>query len=130
MAGTDTTLLALSGLGRQDNKALGFVSCERAVGASEGINVLVEKTNQVTKERWYGISNVEYTELDKLGISDEPAENSGAEESAYPANTNVLYVGLKHIRDTLTSSPRAAFPGMLINLSNPFLLTSCAGQPP
>ena len=117
MAGTDTTLLALSGLGRQDNKALGFVSCERAVGASEGINVLVEKTNQVTKERWYGISNVEYTELDKLGISDEPAENSGAEESAYPANTNVLYVGLKHIRDTLTSSPRAAFPGMLINLS-------------
>ena len=117
MAGTDTTLLALAGLGRQDNKALGFVSCERAVGASEGINVLVEKTNQVTKERWYGISNVEYTELDKLGISDEPAENAGAEESAYPANTNVLYVGLKHIRDALTSSPRAAFPGMLINLS-------------
>ena len=117
MAGTDTTLLALAGLGRQDDKALGFVSCERAVGASEGINVLVEKTNQVTKERWYGISNVEYTELDKLGISDEPAENAGAEESAYPANTNVLYVGLKHIRDTLKSSPRAAFPGMLINLS-------------
>jgi len=116
MAGTDTTLLALAGLGRQDDKALGFVSCERAVGASEGINVLVEKTNQVTKERWYGISNVEYTEMEKFGISDEPMQNDNG-ESAYPANTNVLYVGLKHIREALLSSPRAAFPGMLINLS-------------
>lgn len=42
MAGTDATLLALSGAGCLGKKAFGFASCERAVGAAEGINVLLE----------------------------------------------------------------------------------------
>lgn len=41
----------------------------------------------------YNVTNVEYTEFEKLGISDECASNS--EYSRYPANTNVLYIGLQ-----------------------------------
>jgi hypothetical protein len=40
IAGTDTTLLALAGAGHSRGKAFGFMSCERTVGASEGMNVL------------------------------------------------------------------------------------------
>ena len=39
------------------------------------------------------MTNVEYTEFGRLGVSDECAE--GSQLSRYPANTNVLYVGLK-----------------------------------
>lgn len=50
---------------------LGFASCERNPGATEGINVLVEKKNHDGK--WeYGISCIEYTEFDKFGISNGP----------------------------------------------------------
>ena len=48
MAGTDTTLLSLSGVGVKGNKSLGFASCERHIGASEGVNVLIEKRNDWT----------------------------------------------------------------------------------
>lgn len=44
-------------------------------------------------EHSYNVTNVEYTEFEKLGISDECAENS--QHSRFPANTNVLYVGLQ-----------------------------------
>lgn len=40
MAGTDNMLLALSGIGHFDGKSFGFASCDRKVGAAEGINVL------------------------------------------------------------------------------------------
>jgi hypothetical protein len=40
MAGVDTTLLALAGTGFSSRKAFGFMSCERVVGAAEGMNVL------------------------------------------------------------------------------------------
>lgn len=46
-AGTDTTLLALAGAGAPTNKAFGFVSCERTVGASEGVNVLQHRRQWV-----------------------------------------------------------------------------------
>ena len=126
MAGTDTTLLSLSGVGIKGDKALGFASCERHVGASEGVNVLIEKKNALTDEFVYGVSNIEYTDLDRLGVSDK-ANGDGGTESAYPANTNVLYVGLKHIRDALVGSSRAAFPGMLINLTKPVLANGTKG---
>jgi hypothetical protein len=41
----------------------------------------------------YNVTNVEYTEFGRLGVSDECAD--GSQLSRYPANTNVLYVGLK-----------------------------------
>ena len=43
MAGVDTTLLALAGTGYLQRRAFGFMSCERVVGAAEGMNVLQEK---------------------------------------------------------------------------------------
>lgn len=44
MANTDITLFALSGYGIMNDKSMGFMSCERVVGASEGMNVLKHKT--------------------------------------------------------------------------------------
>lgn len=50
---------------------LGFASCKRNLGATEGINVLIEKKN--LDGRWaYGLSCIEYTEFDKFGIADGP----------------------------------------------------------
>ena len=40
MAATDTILFGLSGFGFSEKKAMGFASCERVVGASEGMNVV------------------------------------------------------------------------------------------
>lgn len=57
-----------SSLGTLKQK-LGFASCKRNSGATEGINVLVEKSNSDGK--WsYGLSCIEYTEFDKFGIAD------------------------------------------------------------
>jgi len=50
---------------------LGFASCQRNPGATEGINVLIEK--QMLSGLWaYGLTCIEYTEFEKFGISDEP----------------------------------------------------------
>ncbi len=42
MAGTDNTLLALAGAGFPRRRSFGFASCDRAVGAAEGMNVLAQ----------------------------------------------------------------------------------------
>ena len=42
----------------------------------------------------YGVTNIEYTEFKRLGIQDE-AQSEGSQLSVFPANTNVLYLGLK-----------------------------------
>ena len=118
MAGTDTTIFALSGVGARENKAMGFASCERHLGAAEGVNVLVERGPDARGRFAYGVSNVEYTVLQRHGISDEPVA-PGSSEARFPANTNVLYIGLEKIQKALESSPRGAFPGMLVNLSKP-----------
>lgn len=44
-------------------------------------------------EYTYNVTNVEYTEFDRLGVADECLE--GSQYSRYPANTNVLYIGLE-----------------------------------
>ena len=50
----------------------GFASCNRNVGAAEGVNVLVEE--QRADGTWaYHVSCIEYTEFEKLGIADVPA---------------------------------------------------------
>ena len=41
----------------------------------------------------YNVANVEYTEFERLGVPDEAA--AGSALSRFPANTNVLYVGLQ-----------------------------------
>lgn len=97
LAGTDTTLLALSGAGYADGRCFGFASCERRAGAAEGANALMERRlirPDGGAEYAYNVTNVEYTEFDRLGVDDECGEDGG-QYSRFPANTNVLYVGLK-----------------------------------
>lgn len=131
MAGTDTTLLALAGAGFPARRAFGFASCERAVGAAEGMNVLAAERRlepadaaaaapasgassgatpsgseasssssstdaaDVQRYSWrYRVTNVEYTEFARLGLADASVDEA-SERSVFPANTNVLYVGLQ-----------------------------------
>lgn len=55
---------------------LGFASCERSSAATEGINVIVEQKE--ADGSWaYCITCIEYTEFDKLGITDSPLSPSG-----------------------------------------------------
>lgn len=101
MASTDCTMLALAGTGHAGGRTFGFASCNRAVGASEGMNVLMRRRSRrpggaaAGKGAWeyeYGVTNVEYTEFQRLGI-DDVATEAGGTESCFPANTNILYVG-------------------------------------
>lgn len=104
MAGTDATLLSLSGAGYADSRSFGFASCPRVVGAAEGMNVLLERKVQHSDgrvEHAYNVTNVEYTEFEKQGICDVPAA-PGSQYSCFPANTNVLYVGLKVLTSPCT----------------------------
>jgi hypothetical protein len=176
MAGVDTTLLALAGTGYLQRRAFGFMSCERVVGAAEGMNVLQEK--RVWKEdgqvgsaaarrdsrrqsrrgarprrppaphshshspppanprppppppktpknqgggSWayeYAITNVEYTEFERLGIEDVAVE--GSNHSVFPANTNILYVGLDAARAQVEAAVAAGggdvLPGLIFNM--------------
>ncbi len=133
MAGQDTTLLALAGEGLRGNHAFGFASCERVVGAAEGMNVLFkqrlpseaeeeESNNHSTSAPRYSyrVTNVEYTEFERLGIEDKGlSENS--EHSAFPANTNVLFLGLpkieaKIMQGVALGTTDAVLPGMILNL--------------
>lgn len=123
MAGQDKTLLALAGQGIVGNKAFGFASCERVVGAAEGMNVVLKETLTKcdgSKETTSRITNVEYTEFTRLGIEDK-GEN-GSSYSLFPANTNVLYLGLEHIEKMVRQGVRsgtteAVLPGMILNTS-------------
>eukprot|EP00850_Spirogloea_muscicola_P007041 SM000034S12795 [mRNA] locus=s34:807597:812161:+ [translate_table: standard] len=114
LAATDVTLLALSGSGLHNQKKFGFASCDRNVGTAEGVNVLVE-THKEDGTWEYGVTCIEYTEFDKLGIADVPV-SSGSMQSQYPANTNVLYVDLEAVERVATSKGPAALPGLIMNL--------------
>ena len=129
LAGTDDTMLALAGEGlEKEGRAFGFASCERKVGASEGCNVVVEKTLPDGQGFSYCVSNIEYTEFDRLGIQDVCAASAAGrgdrETSAFPANTNILYIGLDAIERKVRQGANNGYlgahiilPGMLINLS-------------
>lgn len=132
MAGTDATLLALSGAGYADSRSFGFASCPRVVGAAEGMNVLLERKVQRPDgrvEHAYNVTNVEYTEFEKQGICDVPAA-PGSQYSCFPANTNVLYVGLKAaelaVRAGVEAGGGAALPGMILNTSKETTYTNAA----
>jgi hypothetical protein len=141
MAGTDTTLLALAGAGYSGRKEFGFMSCERVVGAAEGMNVLRRRRRWAAGQRRrageadddadsptpptstptdeYVMTNVEYTEFEKLGMSDVPLEE-GSATSAFPANTNILYVGLEAAQTAVERAVQAGgsdvLPGLIFNL--------------
>lgn len=112
VAGMDHGLLAFVGCGIRNEKTFGFASCPRALNATEGMVVLIE--NEVNEEVDYSITNIEYTEFEKHGISDIPA-SPGSSYSTFPANTNILFVDL-HALDTLVE--QCPIPGMLVNTKN------------
>ncbi|GMN41255.1 hypothetical protein TIFTF001_010460 [Ficus carica] len=113
VAATDLTLLALAGIGLHQGKKLGFASCKRNLGATEGINVLIEK--KTLDGVWaYGLSCIEYTEFEKFGIVDGPLSPNSL-QAEFPANTNILYVDLPSAELVGSSNNGNSLPGMVLN---------------
>uniref|UniRef100_A0A1D1XVY6 UDP-sugar pyrophospharylase n=1 Tax=Anthurium amnicola TaxID=1678845 RepID=A0A1D1XVY6_9ARAE len=133
VAATDLTLLSLAGIGLHHGKKLGFASCQRNPGATEGINVLVEKKS--FDGQWtYGLTCIEYTEFEKFGIMDEPSSpNSFSHvlglslQAEFPANTNILYIDLPSAEKVGSSRSAACLPGMVLNLKKPVQYVDCFG---
>ncbi|PIA32431.1 hypothetical protein AQUCO_04500200v1 [Aquilegia coerulea] len=110
VAASDVTLLSLAGIGLKNNKKLGFASCKRKSGATEGINVLIEKKN--IDGNWdYGLSCIEYTEFDKFGIT-----YGHFSQAEFPANTNILYIDLAAAEKIGASDNASCLPGLVLNL--------------
>lgn len=112
IAGVDAGLLSFIGVGIKGDYDFGFCSCHRVVGASEGMNVVVEKNNQ------YNLTNIEYTDLKDCGIEDQPAE-SGSNFSQFPCNTNILFADIAFIQQQAECNP---VPGMLINMKSSMVI--------
>ncbi|XP_059457086.1 UTP--glucose-1-phosphate uridylyltransferase 3, chloroplastic isoform X2 [Corylus avellana] len=126
VAATDLTLLALAGIGLHHGKKLGFASCERRVGATEGINVLIEKKN--LDGSWaYGLSCIEYTEFDKYGITNGPLSPKSL-QAKFPANTNILYVDLASAELVGSSKNENSLPGMVLNTKKPVVYVDDFGK--
>jgi hypothetical protein len=104
-AGLDYGLLAFSGMGWLQNKQFGFASCPRKIGSAEGINVLVEKNNDIV------LTNIEYCDFAKANIPDQPIR-SGEPYSQFSSNTNILFAHLPSLARKVRQCP---FPGLLVN---------------
>ena len=122
VAACDKNLLALLGKGISENKAFGFLSCQRPVGAEEGMNVVISTQN----EDGYlsQITNIEYTDFYDRGFKDEP-ERDGSSFSIFPANTNILFADIKEIKKALRRLP---LPGMLLNMKGEVSCTQKNGE--
>lgn len=117
LASTDGALLALAGIGCQQHKSLGFLSCKRPLHCAEGTDVLIE--TREGDEYSYRITNIEYTDFDQKNIGEIPL-CEGSEFSSFPSNTNILYVHLPTIQKALK---KCSIPGKLINMKTtvPFM---------
>ncbi|MDF2576823.1 MAG: hypothetical protein K0S74_307 [Chlamydiales bacterium] len=121
VAGVDYGILAFTGIGCQMRKKFGFASCPRRVHASEGMNILIEKSHDLQYS--YALTNVEYTEFTQKGIPDTP-EHEESPYSLYPANTNILFADITAIEEQLTHTP---IPGMMINMKEKVIVKSTEG---
>ncbi|KAG4975253.1 hypothetical protein JHK87_032074 [Glycine soja] len=144
VAATDLTLLALAGIGLRQGKKLGFASCKRISGATEGVNVLMEKKS--LDGNWeYGVSCIEYTEFDKFGITTGPLAPKGLSnlecitqistfflysslQAEFPANTNILYIDLPSAELVGSSKSETSLPGMVLNTRKPIVYTDQFGR--
>lgn len=122
IGGTDSTILALIGLGCHSSKDFGFVSCERPLNCEEGMNVVVE--NKVEAGYEYSLQNIEYTNFKQCGIEDVPA-NPGSLFSIFPTNTNILFANIPSIQKALELFP---LPGQLINMKSKVPYIDSEGQ--
>lgn len=95
IGGVNGSLLSFLGHGVAQKKTFGFAACDRLKNAAEGVLVLVDQKH---------ISNIEYTHL-----------KAGRLSSAFPANTNILYVNLKKILPIIHAHP---LQGLMINMKN------------
>ncbi|XP_017984691.1 PREDICTED: UTP--glucose-1-phosphate uridylyltransferase 3, chloroplastic [Theobroma cacao] len=126
VAATDVTLLALAGIGLHHGKKLGFASCKRNSGATEGVNVLIEKKNLDGK--WaYGLSCIEYTEFDKFGITSGPPSPNSL-QAEFPANTNILYVDLPSAELVGSTRSERSLPGVVLNTKKSIVYTDYFGS--
>jgi hypothetical protein len=110
LAASDRNLLALVGIGLDEGKVMGFASCPRVVGAAEGMNVVrmtLEPSGPVAT-----LTNVEYTDFTKVGWRDEPTA-PGSPYSAFPSNTNILFLNLQK---ALVELPELPVSGTILNL--------------
>jgi hypothetical protein len=112
VAGTDLGILAFCGIGTKKNKVFGFASCPRLLNTAQGMIVLVKREEDRNYD--YCMSNIEYTDFSKKGLEDLP-EKSESPFSKFPANTNILFVDLESIEDSIQRCP---VPGMLVNFKN------------
>lgn len=106
IAGLDYGLLAFTGIGCKKEMVFGFASAPRLLKSAEGVNVLIEKGEQIV------LSNIEYCDFEKHGIQDAPLIE-GEPYSRFSSNTNILFADLKKLKEAVRLCP---FPGLLINL--------------
>ncbi|XXG85906.1 hypothetical protein AAC387_Pa11g0905 [Persea americana] len=127
VAATDLTLLALAGIGLHHGKKIGFASCERKIGATEGINVLIER-KKLDGQWAYGVTCIEYTEFENFFITDTPISPTSL-QTEFPANTNILYIDLASAEKVGSSQNASCLPGMVLNLKKPIIYIDHLGIP-
>lgn len=119
VAGVDDGLLGFTGAGILQNKQFGFASCERRSGSPEGMNVHIEAVSERGIDAC--LTNIEYTEFEKHGLSEDPQSAF----SAFPANTNILFADITSVRKALLE---CLLPGMLLNLKSKFPALNAQGE--
>jgi hypothetical protein len=122
ISGIDFGMLAFCGIGFFNQQHFGFASCPRLLNTAEGMNVLIEK--KVKDVYTYTISNVEYPDFVKKNIPDVP-EKPGSSFSKFSANTNILFVDIDALKDSVHLSP---VPGQLINMKTKFKCLDAKGS--
>jgi hypothetical protein len=112
LAGCDYNLLSLAGFGLKSDKTIGFMSCERALHMTEGVNVMRRRHLKDGKIA-VALTNIEYTDFAQEGLQD--VDDQSKSGGAWSTNTNLFVVSLKAIQEAMLKTP---FPGPILNLKS------------
>lgn len=115
IAGSDSTLLAFTGVGFARDAQFGFASCPALPGAAEGIDVL--KLSKGDFGYRVTISNVEYCDVKK--------RDRIANVENLPANTNILFADIQGIEKAVRS---CLLPGKLVNFKKSAYIDELGNQ--